>query len=167
MNSIDRLNVFQGVASDFFVNAGGSTRVMGAEGEVRAVPAKNLRLTVNASYAHTPVEKAPYAGIPVYGANFIGDYTFARLHDLNTALVVKGVGRYTPGVMSASLPMSGPSTGGTAIIDATIHFPLAHWATVGLVGRNLLGNSVFPYEPDGTTPRAGRTVLLTLMTEHR
>lgn len=167
MSSIDRLNAFQGVASDFFVNAGGSTRVMGVEGEVRAVPAKNLRLTVNASYAHTPVDKAPYAGIPVYGANFIGDYTFARLHDLNAALVVKGVGRYTPGVLSPVLPMAQASTGGTAIIDATMHLPLARWATVGLVGRNLLGHSFFPFEPDGTTPRPGRTVMLTLMTEHR
>jgi outer membrane receptor protein involved in Fe transport len=167
MSSIDRLHVFPGVASDFFVNADGSTRVMGVEGEVRAIPAKNLRLIVNASYAHAPVEKAPYAGVPISSANFIGDYTFARLHNLSAALVVKGVGRYTPGEVSSVIPMATPTTEGTVIIDATIHFPLAPYATVGLVGRNLLGDSVYAFEPDGTTPRPARTVMVTLMTEHR
>jgi outer membrane receptor protein involved in Fe transport len=167
MSSIDRLDAFPGVASDYFVNAEGSARVMGVEGEVRAIPAKNLRLTLNGAYAHTPSEQVPFAGIPIVSGNFIGDYTFAGLHNLNAALIVKGVGRYTPGVPSAVLPMGRNTTRGTAIIDATIHFPLAPYATLGVVGRNLLGQSMFPYEPDGTTPRAGRTVMLTLMTEHR
>jgi outer membrane receptor protein involved in Fe transport len=167
MNDIDRLNAFPGIASDFFVNSGGSARIMGVEGEVKAIPAKKLRLTVNGSYVHTPNEKPPFAGLPVWGANFIGDYTFAWLHDLNAALVVKGVGRYTPGSTSASLPMAMASTGGTVTIDATMHFPLARWATIGLVGRNLLGHAYFPFYPDGTTPRPARTVMLSLMTEHR
>ena len=55
---------------------------------------------------------------------------------------------------------------GTFFLDAAVHLPVSAEATLGLDIRNLLGRSLFPYGPNGTTPRFQRTTMLTLDWRH-